>query len=232
MSHYNTSYQIDLLLKVEKKSLSNNDISDIEKYSETLRRFKYQNIIYLQRIVDNFNSSTSKIGDIVLFKKLLPPIGESYLQFEDTKGNKYLLSEFELLTYYVVYQNNQIELSNEDLKYIDPYITEQYINGYIDRENCSFYEIGVTISKNYGANKMKTHWTYNFPLDDIYAFDSTHVNSKRIEDINKWTVDDTKSVVKISDYSKILYLVNEANNKKITPEELLININLIEKKNK
>ncbi len=230
MNHYNTSYQIDLLLKVERKSLINNDISNIEKYSETLRRFKYQDVIYLQRIANNFDSTTTKIGEIVIFKQLLPPIGNSYLQFEDLKGNKHLLSEFEMLTYYVVYQGKQIELSNADLNYIDPYITEQYINGYIDRENCSFYEIGVTISKNYGANKMKTHWTYNFPLDDIYAFDNTTSNLKRIEDKDKWAVNDTKPVVKISNYAKIQYLVNKANKKEISPEKLLIDINLIENK--
>lgn len=232
MNHYNTSYEIDLLLKVEKIPLINNDISNVDKYSETLRRFKHQNIIYLQRIANNFDSTTTKIGDIVVFKQLLPPIGSSYLQFEDSKGNRYLLSEFEMLTYYVVYQGNQIELSNEDLNYIDPYITEQYINGYIDTENCNIYEIGKTLSKDYGANKMKTHWTYTFPLDDIYAFDSTTTNLKRIEDKDKWAVNDTKSVVKISNYAKIQYLIGKANKKEITPEELLININLIEKKNK
>lgn len=224
------SYQTNMLLKRVNESLLNIDITKAEEYSKSFRRFKYQKHIYLQRILNNFNNTVSDIGDIVKFKQLISPIGSTYLQFKDSNDNIHLIAEFDILVFYTEYQGAMVEIADEDVLYINPYIKEQYIYSYIDTENCSIYEIDKTITNEYGHNKLKTRWTYSYPIDTVYGLNQ-YGSQILIDDVSKWKVEDNKSVLKISNYAKIQYLVDKANSKEITPNELLSGINYIENKN-
>lgn len=224
------SYQTNMLLKRANESLLNTDITKAEEYSKSFRRFKYQKHIYLQRILNNFNNTVSDIGDIVKFKQLVSPVGSTYLQFKDSNDNVHLIAEFDILVFYTEYQGAMVEIADEDVLYINPYIKEQYIYSYIDTENCSIYEIDKTITNKYGHNKLKTQWTYSYPIDTVYGLNQ-YGSQVLIDDVSKWSVKDNKSVFKISNYAKIQYLVDKANNKEITLDELLSGINYIENKN-
>ena len=173
-----------------------------KELSKLYRKLKSKENVYLMRTSDSSISANKNvnIGEVIRLKSI-----NDNVRFTGDDDETYYLLEFSLVVYYIVYNQEEIEVCDTDLLYISPDKEEQIMSGSILDRLCSIYDMNIKVMNKLNTNNVQTTtWSSQLNSNSVYIVDVD--GTARMINANEWEVIEKEQLLFLSDIQKVKYL--------------------------